>query len=265
MKRNLFYKKEIKLTNSGKSLIDYIENNSEEFINCSIHDVAKKSFVSPSTISKTTRKLGFINFKKMQNWVSSQIVNSEESTLVNQPNKITDYISNVSKSYKLTIDRTVSDIDILQFEKIKKVIDNNVKIYTHGVGSSNLAAKQFSYALNILGKPSNNIKSFHNIFEFINGEEKNALVIFSKSLFTKEFNILRNIFEKHSIHLIIITANRSIKIRKNETVLFFRSLDQEERIIALSSKISELLIIDIFINWYGRPKENKVLKDFNLR
>ena len=265
MNRKFFYKDEITLSPSGYKLIDYIEASPKQFINSTISDVARAAFISTSNISKIAKKLGFSSFKNLQTWIASEFNNLNEMSYVANATSFQDITSNIKFHYLGSIQRTIFDINISKFRKLKKTLQNVTYTYTFGIGSSSLAAIEMAHALNIVGEACTKLDDVHSIFQNINQKNKNrvCLIIYSNSLSSQELTITRLILAKHNVAVFIFTSNYSTNIHPNETFIWFRTIEQKRRIIAMSSKISQLLLTDIFINWYGKSHKNRIYNDFS--
>ena len=73
-----------KLTSTERSVVNYINLNSNKLANMSIVDVAEESFTSPATVSRTIKKCGFEGFSELRYKISAKEENNIDSRKVNE-------------------------------------------------------------------------------------------------------------------------------------------------------------------------------------
>ncbi|WP_436358622.1 hypothetical protein ACR34G_03670 [Mycoplasma sp. 480] len=89
-------------------------------------------------------------------------------------------------------------------------------------------------------------KDFHS-FLLISAQERKEQVtniLFSKSCDTKEIKHIINLFEEQKIKFYLITANKTMK-EKYQNVIIYHTLEQDKRLVSISSKINQQFIADL--------------------
>jgi len=107
------------LTDSERTVVDYINQNQSQIPNISITDLAEYSYTSPATVSKTIRKCGFDGISELRYKISAHHDYPKDSFLVNDI---------LEKSY-LECTKTIENICITDILNIIFYIRNARKIY----------------------------------------------------------------------------------------------------------------------------------------
>ncbi|MDQ0513882.1 DNA-binding MurR/RpiR family transcriptional regulator [Mycoplasmoides fastidiosum] len=163
-------------------------------------------------------------------------------------------------------------MDILVPETLKQaaeVLKNANNIICYGIGSSLNVANEMCYNLQVIGKNAFLANTIHDIFLQIqtNSRDKYVICFFSKSMKTKENKFLLSLLQKYGISVILITNNRRYVSENKTIVIHFYTLEQKTRIIALSSKVSQLFIADILLRkiYLSKTEEEKsdILLEFH--
>lgn len=130
-----------KLTPTEKSVVNYINLNSNKLANMSIVDVAEESFTSPATVSRTIKKCGFEGFSELRYKVSAKEENNIDSRKVNEI---------LGKSL-IEVTKTIENISITNVLEIVKLIKDSKRIYILARGLTELVAEEFNLKLQLLG------------------------------------------------------------------------------------------------------------------
>ncbi len=158
---------ELKSNDTEDSILDYIRKNRAEIQNISIHKVASDLFISPNSIIRTAKKLGYSGFSELKFAIQNED-NPEE--LHTASNKVLDKLpQSIAKS-----------IDVLDDNAIKKLIDKIIssdKILIAGIGDTVYFCEYFGRYLRCLNKKTEYFAQIHDIEYFSNFYESNDLVI----------------------------------------------------------------------------------------
>ncbi|UVD81871.1 MurR/RpiR family transcriptional regulator [Mycoplasma iguanae] len=233
----------VKFSNVDLIIKRFIETKPKKFVNSSIKEIADMLFISVATITHFVKKAGFANFKDLKKYVIEKIDENTEKGLFDMNDKI----ENVNLFYVHSLEKTLELLDLAIIHQVTQKIMTSSKVITFGAGSSAWAALEMVNALNIVGINAVNARTLHDISLWIDEDYKKAqmIVIFSKSMNSKENNQIIKLLDKHKIKVCLITANKKIHPSENVDVIYFATLEQEKRIVPLSSKIAEMFILDI--------------------
>lgn len=134
----------VQLSNSERKVCDLILENPEVIINNPIAEAAKIYNVSPSSILRMSKKVGYKGYSEFRYALEASVIQNKE-------NKDSSRISRIMESYQNVLQDLKTAFD--EQEIIKFVEDlKTKKFYTIGIGNSSLPAKQLVYVLYPLGK-----------------------------------------------------------------------------------------------------------------
>ncbi|MGG5318523.1 MurR/RpiR family transcriptional regulator [Enterococcus sp. AZ072] len=139
-------KKEIyqNLSASERVVIDFLNKNEKAIPDLSITKIAKKTFVSSATVSRTIQKCGFSGINELRYKISQQGKTKDE---VHAP-----YVVNniLAKSY-LECTETIDSINSTTIFQIIEYIKSAGRIFIYSRGFTSLIADEFQMYLQLLG------------------------------------------------------------------------------------------------------------------
>lgn len=183
-----------KYTKSDLKIMDFVENNTEEFLFMSIGQLAKRLEMSEATISRFARHIGYTDFKDMKNHVAARKVGKGPARKIagtlmkNQGFDIRKWFSYQQEC----LERTQDQIDSGEMDRAFKAIQNAERIYIHAKNASASAGQLLFFRLRRLGYNVSMIPSGGS--EVIEGiahaGEKDLIIIFSYSKVSAEGKII---------------------------------------------------------------------------
>ncbi len=234
------------LTKTDKQILEIINQNIDKITNLSIAELSQLAFCSKATISRFVRKFGYKDYKEFIISVNydyrkyKETVEPENSTIVDTIlNHEAFAINNLNiKNRDKTIDNTVN------------VLENADKIIIFGMGSSSLAAQELHYNLSKIGLNSYWSDSMDRVIPVIaNIGKSDLLILISKSADNKYIDFVVNATYKNNAKIILITSNdKHIFGDKVDITFTHTNAEQTLRVAALTSKISQNIIIDLIFN-----------------
>ncbi len=265
---NIFTEFDTKISNNEESIINFINKSPDQFIKMNIQSLAKKLFISVGSISRLAKKLNFNSFQEMKHFVIKEHLRSETYYKLKKSNKTNSIVHNVQVYNRHTIEKTV---DSLKVEKIKKVVDyveKSSRVVTYGLGSSSLAANELANNLNISGVHAIFATTIHDVVVWLKKKmDKNiVIVVFSKSMVSKENVFLVNLLKKYGVKIILVTENNKYKSIDSMVVLNIKTLERFNNNIQISSKISQLFIADVIVQALNKNTDTnntKLYQDFH--
>ncbi|MDK2819786.1 MAG: MurR/RpiR family transcriptional regulator [Mycoplasmataceae bacterium] len=257
MKINEIIKTEEHFSDLEKEIIQEINTNPNNFLLLNIVDYSKILFTSKSSISRLSQKLGFANLMEMKLFVKEQLTKNEFSYNINPDSLLKDRISNLKSYNNFAINETLTNLDLDNLQKICIKIYNSKKIITFGVGSSFLAALELANNLQKIGLNIAASNDIHNsILKISNFNEEDLLICFSKTGITKEVIFLNKAAKHVNSKTLLITAQND-EVENIDFKIHLMDLKKDNRIVATSSKISQIVVADaIFLEIYSLLKNN---------
>lgn len=134
------------LNNCDKELYNYIIRNMEEVKGSTVRELATKCYVSPATIIRFLRKIGFSGYSDFITIIKYTDVDFVENTypfVVSQENYRIEYLKNIYESVRVLEDEKVDEIVTLLKEKPRIVV------MARGINKS--VAHYFEYIFSGLG------------------------------------------------------------------------------------------------------------------
>lgn len=260
----IIHRNNIKLSSNEINIHDFINNETEKFIQYSIKEISESMYVSIGSITRYVKKMGFKTFKELKIFV----IKENERQIKYYSNNNSNFLENVNIFYLHSIEKTMNALNPQNLEQAYLTLKKSKKIICYGIGSSLNVAQEMAYNLHLINKETILAVNIHDIILNIKEKEKNdyTIIIFSKSMRTKENKFILDLLKKYNIKVILITNNLNYATQNNLIVIHFYTLEQEKRVIALSSKISQLFISDILLRKLylnSNIHKSKIYNEFN--
>ncbi len=253
-------------------IIDFIENNTEDFLKISSSELAEHLDLSQSTISRFAKGLGFKSYSEFKVYVSKRLqikretyqnIDNLETPSINQvlTNIKTHYIYSVQK----TFERFIETPDLLNY--INTIRANKINVI-FAIGESGMAGSYFCWSIRKIGFNTifvDNIHSFFGYSSLITSYKKTHVTIISKSSKTLEVKYVIDFLIKNKVTYSIWTKNTKIKLENCSNILLLESIEQNYRISHIGSKISAFLISDIIFSYLSSliDKKKVIFKQIN--
>jgi DNA-binding MurR/RpiR family transcriptional regulator len=185
---------EDKLNDMDDQIVDYINNNREDFLSQSIQRTAEKLFTVPNTIVRFSKKLGYTGFADLK----YSLKNEDRSISTREGNTKFSIVKNINKTMEL--------IDINMINKVaKKIIESN-NIYCIGMGDSIYFCEMLTKNLRCVGKKSEFFLHRHDmIYNMEKCNNKDIVIVISVSGETKQLIEAVNIAKPRGAYIIALT------------------------------------------------------------
>lgn len=264
-------------TSAEKDAVDFILKNPKEVIGLTVDELAEITYSSPSSIVRLCKKVGMKGFGDFKIKLATEIntfVLDESRVEVDMPISRNSNEKDVAKTLLNLHYQALTDIyNTLDYEAMKKAAEliHDVDIVTlYGRGESLIIAEDLHYKFKRIG--------LNSYLEPLSGFEipiynesvsKQAGIIISHYADSRYFHDYFNEMRYHNIPIILITANKSIKLKKLCDIVI--NIDNDETAKKLGSFASRTAMQYINDCLYGMVfamdyDENlKRLDDYYLR
>lgn len=185
---------EDKLKDTDDQIVDYINNNTEEFLSQSIQKTAEILFTVPNTIVRFSKKLGYSGFSDLKHCLKNEdkLQSSKDS------NKNFSILNNINKTIEL--------IDINIINKVAKKIVESKNILCIGTGDSIYFCEILTKNLRCVGKKSEFFQHRHDmIYNIDKCDNKDVIIAISVSGETKQLIEAVNIAKDRGTYVIALT------------------------------------------------------------
>lgn len=263
-------------SSSEKSIASYILNNTEEVLNLSTIELAKKTYTSPATIVRLCQKLDFKGYNDFKIALSANlqyILSHQKNINANFPfqkNTNLSHISNtIAKLYKESIDETLQLINEDILRKSVILLDNAKVIDIYGVSGPLRIASDFQYKMFRIGKDVRIAPMVNEqLFQAAQSKADHCAILVSYSGETEEVIKAAQILKQKQIPMIAITSIGDNQLTKYcQYILNIDSREQiYNKISTLGSTLSIHLVFDIlytaiFSRHYDEALSYKITTD----
>ena len=256
-------KNEHHLTEGEKVFAKYILNHPRDIVQYDVQYIAKKSYVSVSTIYRVIEKLGLSGFNQLKVEVSLQLErysHKDKEVDYNYPFQKNDtHYQIMEKMYSLynqTIQSTLELIDLDVFLKVIQALYHAKHIIVFPSIGNYFMAECFQQNMLEIGLRIDVAKERYYQFWYANSCQKGDVVLLiSYAGRTPQMHELVKILKNKEVTMILISSMIDIPFAKDvDYHLYFSPYeDSEEKIASFSSRISLQYLLDcIYASYFNR-------------
>lgn len=237
-----------KLTSNEERVLEYIEKNTKEFTKLTLKELGEKTFVSPPTILRLCKKLGFTGLNDFKYNIKQKFLNEktpqEDDSYLELNGIISSFLSDIKETYE--------NISIKNIERITELLCSKKVIHLFSRGLSEMP---FSYLYDMLlsvnryciqyqSPPLIKIKSEQMTKDDI-------LFIGSSQGITEPIISVAKKAKENGAFVISITSNSNSQLNNIADITFLvKSQKRYLNNIDLISRMNIFYIIDLIINSY---------------
>lgn len=251
---------------SERKVAAYILDHPSEMIGQSVAQLAANSGASQAAIVRLCKSLGVKSYQELKLKVAGDLQEQSNSATTGyqdiQPNdSIEAMIQNVSNNNIQSIRDTVKIVDPSMVEQAVEAIAGAKRIFFFGVGASNLIAMDAQQKFLRINKTSLSFPDPHvQLTSAVTMTPEDAAIGISYSGETKEIIRALTIAKEHGARTISITKYGDNSVSRTANIpLFTSSTETEIRSGAMSSRISQLNVIDILYIGVASRNYDKVV------
>ena len=235
-----------------QEIAEHILSNPQLVVDMSIHQLAKHTFSSASSIVRLCNHTGYSGYKEFRKAVTYELAMREQSKRVEQQeithsDSLQDIIDKITYSNIVSLEETRELMDVTTLRACVDLIKNARVVYLFGLGASLVAAQDAYLKLLRLNKMAVINADWHSqLLQAKNADSRDVGLVISYSGATTEVIECMKIMKENNVPTIAITrcvnspvselASQKLYTTANESV--FRSG-------AMASRTSQLNIIDI--------------------
>ena len=247
------------LTQNEKTLVYYMQNNSEDFIRMSASEISKACFISTSSIYRLCKKVGLAGLAELKVQVSLSIneyLKEQNSLNFDYPFKQNEaqnqVVLKMKELYEQTIQSSLNLIDLNTLKLVASILKKAIYIdfYTSG---NIYFAENFKFQMQEIGTFINvPIEEYHQLLTASTSDEKHVAIIVSfegRGLITKN---LANILKKNNTPIILISSTNDNPITKYADYHLYLSSNENHfnKISSFSTRLSLLYLLDCIYTCY---------------
>ena len=255
------------LNPAERAAAEYILSNPAEASGISIHELAKKAYVSSSAVVRMCNTIGFNGFKEFRRSLLTELAAEESEQRIaakeiEKSDSVEDMISKITAINIQSLHETERLMDPKVLKKCVDLMEQADKVLFFGLGASWLAARDGYEKLLRINKPCMMNEDWHlQLLSAINSTKNDVGIIISYSGHTAEMiACMKAMKENHTPMIAITRSVRSPVYDLADYRLYTTSNESLFRSAAMSSRISQLNIIDILYTAYANRQY-----DYSLR
>lgn len=257
------------LNNSEKKVATYFLNNIENIFSIPIARLAQESGVSQVTWIRFCKAIGFDGLKDLKKSLFIELNNqaAENAEALNfsdirKDSTLEMMCNSIRNTAIQAVDDTIKLINKEEFTEIVELISKANCVRLFGVGASAQVADDFYKKLLRINK--NTIYSFdlHTQLTYgANAGPKDVAVIFSYSGLTKEMLEILSLTKNGGCTAIAVTKyTKSPLVANADYVIYLSAPEIDHRSGAMSSRISQLTVVDLLFTCLANKHYTKVEK-----
>lgn len=255
-------------TQTEKTFVEYIQNHPEEIISLSIKQLAKKSFVSVSTIYRVIEKLELNGLSDLKIQLSQHLESYKKEkteTDYNYPfpphSTHHQIMTQMTTLYNQTVKSTYNLIDLDTFLKIIQVLKKAKTIAIFPSIGNYFMAESFQQNMMEIGVKVEVVsQAFYQHWFTVNAKSGDVVIIISYANRTKHPSLKDTILElnKKGVKTIVISSTKAKELTEvADYHLYFCSYENsEEKIASFSSRISLQYLLDCIYAAYFNTDYN---------
>lgn len=180
------------LPKNQKKVADFIIENFDKIPFNSVQEVSKYSSASVATIVRFAQKIGFSGYSELREQIAINLQNDIEGKdlfqLMDEKRLSKDTLTAVANQDIQNINDTLNCIERINFKTVVNYLLSANRVYTIGLGISNLLAQILAYQLNQIGIDANPFRHDYTYFpeQLVFLKPDDMIVAFSFPPYSKE-------------------------------------------------------------------------------
>lgn len=236
------------MSKAEKKVASFILENPNDVISFSVASLAEASGVSDATVIRTCKTLGFSSYQAFKVSLAVDIVTPIQAIHedISPGDSTADIVDKVFRGNKYALDCTQSALNIEKLEEAADIIKNASRVFIFGLGNSHSVALDLQHKLMRLGIDAQAHTDSHlQTITAVNAHEGDVVFAISHSGSSSDIVDAAKLAKKNNAKIISLTNIGVSPLSKIADIsLFTISNETKYRIVALSSRIAQLAIID---------------------
>ena len=258
------------LSNTEKEIAAYLLEHPQQILELSIHELAKRTFSSPSTIVRLCHHIGFEGFKDFRRAVTYELAlreqnQKQETKDLARSDRLEEIIEKITYKNIMSLEDTKNLLDVRVLQESLRMIQNARVIYLFGMGASLVAARDLYLKFLRLNRPCVVNEDWHSqLLQARNASKDDLGIVFSYSGATVEVIECMKALKANGTKIIAITRCVSTPVSElADQKLYTTASESTFRSGAMSSRISQLNIVDILYTALANSRYEQSMSQLN--
>lgn len=231
---------------------NYVLSHQGEAMGLSIHQLAEKTFSSPSTVIRMCQRIGFAGYKEFRQAVTCEVAvrrlgRGQESREITQSDSLDDIVDKVTYQNIMSLEDTKSLVDTETLQACVDLLTTARTVLLFGLGLSLCAAQDLNLKLLRLNKCCVVNEDWHaQLLQAKNARREDLAIVVSCSGETEEVIECIKVLRERKTPIIAITRRVASPVAElSDYQLYTSDNEATFRIGTMSARVSQLNIIDI--------------------
>ncbi len=240
------------LSDTERDIALYLMDHPQDIIDLSIHDLAKRTFSSSSSIVRLCHHLGYEGFKDFRKAVTYELALRDQNRRAEQEeldrsDSLNEIIEKITYKNIMSLEDTKNLMDVQTLRECLWLIQNARVIHLFGMGASLCAAQDAYLKFLRLNRLCVINEDWHSqLLQARNATDKDVGIVISYSGNTTEVIECMKALKANSTPIIAITRCMNTPVSElADKKLYTTANESTFRSGAMSSRMSQLNIIDI--------------------
>lgn len=258
------------LSNSEKNVVKYLLEDPALVMKYNIRELAAKFYVSPATIVRLSKTLGFDGYREFKQAVVYELASYENNgkehlSDIGRNDSIEEIAAKVTYKNMESLEETLSFLDAEVVEQCVECLCRCKHVLLFGMGASLCVAKDASLKFLRVNKSCFVMDDWHSQYLLAqNATEDDFAIIFSYSGETSEMIQCAEQLKLNGTPILAVTRYAESALSgKADYLLYTSAKEALFRRGASSSRISQLNIVDILYTAYANRNYEAFLGRFN--
>lgn len=236
------------MRNAERRVASYILDNPNNVISLAVAGLAEASNVSDATVIRTCKTLGFSSYQDLKVSLAVDIVSPIQAIHeeITPEDSSTEIVEKVFKGCMYALECTCSMINTDTIEKVAETINRAQQVLIFGLGNSHPVALDLQHKLMRLGINAQAYADSHfQTIAAVNTSAEDVVFAISHSGSSKDIVDAARLAKENGATVISLTNIGTSPLSKvADYCLFTMSNETKYRIVALTSRIAQMAIID---------------------
>ena len=259
-----------RFSSTERGVAERILSDPQLVVDLSIHELAQKTFSSPSTIVRMCSHTGFSGYKEFRRAVTYELARREQTRRneqkdIQRSDSLEQIIDKITYANILSLEETRDLMDVSILRAGAEVLRRARVIYLFGLGASLCAAKDAYLKFLRLNKLCVINEDWHSqLVQSCNATDQDAALVFSYSGVTTEvIECMRNL-KKNGTPIIAITRCVSSPVSDLADYRLYTAANESLfRSGAMSSRMSQLNVVDILYTALANDRYEESLQQLS--
>ncbi len=257
--------------NAERIVVEFLLDNPTVVLDSNIRDLAAKIYVSPATIVRLCKRLGFDGYREFRQALVYELAlyqNNEriDKNDIERDDSIESIVEKVTYKNIISLEETKNLVDVEKVKKCVELLCSCDKILLFGMGASLCVAKDAYLKFLRVNKSCFVVEDWHSQYiQSQNSTTRDVGIFISYSGETTEMvKCLKQINENNTPSILITRFASSTMASLATHVLYTSANESLFRSGATSSRIAQLNLIDILYTAYATANYDQCVSRLNI-